>query len=155
MNAKQFNRLYMERINSLSPYIRSIPDDDMRQEAYIGIYEALKADANGTDRYLINRAKWKQSTAIRKGRSVDNGFYRRDELEIVCYDQYPINDGFFSQIISENGNVPLDDKVIDKICLERLLDDLSATEMDVFRYKVIDELYDKNVAPHTNLWVES
>ena len=45
----------------------------------------------------------------------------------------------------ENGNVPLDEQVIDKICLERLAEDLTAPEMDVVNYKVMDELYDDEI----------
>jgi len=145
MNAEKLNALYTERINSFAPYIRSIPDDDLRQEACIGIYEALKSDPEGTDRYLTNRAKWRQSVSLRKGCSVDNGFYKRDELEIVHYDQMDFKDGVFSQVVSENRNVSLDDLVIDKLCLEGLLNDLTKAEMEVFQYKVVHELWDKQI----------
>jgi len=114
----------------------------MRQEALIGMYEALKADPDGTDRYLVTRAKWNQLKYLRKGRSVDNGFYKRDELTLVHYDQLPAFDSVFAQVISLNGTAQLDEQVLDKICLERLLDDLSGPELEVFGYKVIDELYD-------------
>lgn len=145
MENKQFDALYMERLNSLSPYIRSIPDDDLRQEAYIGIFEALKNDINATDRYLKNRAMWKQGTALRKGRSVDNGFHRRDELEIVHYDQLTYYDNLFSQVIHENRSVSLDDLVMDKISLESLIEDMTRHEMDIFQYKVVDEMFDKDI----------
>ena len=88
---------------------------------------------------------WKQNVALRRGRSVDNGFFRREELPIVHYDQYPGYDGVFAQVISENGNVPLDECVIDKICLEQLIEDLTTPELEIFNYKVMDELYDKEI----------
>jgi len=145
VNSQKLNRLFVERINSLAPYLRGIPDDGLRQEASIGVYLVLKSDPEATDRYLINGAKWNQSRSLKKGRSVDNGFYKREYLPIVHYDQLPIHDGVFSQVIPSNGGTPLDNRVIDKICLEKLLDDLTQPETEVFRYKVLEELHDKQI----------
>ena len=139
MNTQQLNALCTERINRLAPYIRTIPDEDMRQEAMIGAYTALKVDPNGTDRYLINRAKWNQVTALRKGCSFDNGFYKRKELTVFRYTQLPSADSVFAEAISNYGATPLDEQVINKICLERLMESLTGLERRFLKYKVVEE----------------
>ncbi|GAB6909933.1 hypothetical protein DESC_530021 [Desulfosarcina cetonica] len=145
MNAQQFNELYEKRLDDLSSYMKTIHDDDARQEARIGIYEALKSDHDATDNYLLNRARWNQSNSRRKGRSVDNGFYKRDAIRIMHFDYMPLLDQAIYQLTLENRSTPIDDYVIDKICLENLLDELSAPELDVFNYKVLDEMTEKDV----------
>ncbi len=139
MNNQQLNDLYMERINQLAPYIRTISDEDMRQEGRVGVYKALKTDPNGTDRFLINRAKWNQVSALRKGRSFDNGFYKRKELTVFRYTQLPSDDVVFAEAISSYGATPLDEQVINKICLERLFDSLTGLERRFLKYKVVEE----------------
>lgn len=151
MNTQQLNALYTERINRLAPFIRTIPDEDNRQEAMIGAYKALKTDTTGTDRFLINRAKWNQVSALRKGRSVDNALCRRKELKVISYNQLPSEDGVFAEAVSANGTTPLDEQVINKICLERFIGSLTSLEKRIMKYKVLEEWSNKKIMTLLNI----
>jgi DNA-directed RNA polymerase specialized sigma24 family protein len=147
MNQQKLENLYKERVKDVETIINieSNDDDDLKQEGLIGAYKALKTDPNGTDRFLINKAKWSQVSAWRKGRSVDNGFYKRKKLTVFHYSQLPTADGVFAEAISRNGASPLDEQVINKICLERLFDRLTGLEERFLKYKVLEELSNKRI----------
>ncbi len=142
MNKQKLENLYNERMKDIETIIdiESNDDDDLKQEGLWGAYKALKTDPNGTDRFLINKAKWGMISSLRKGRSVDNGFYKRKKLTVFHYSQLPTADGVFAEAISRNGASPLDEQVINKICLERLMTKLTPNERKFIRYKVMEEM---------------
>jgi DNA-directed RNA polymerase specialized sigma24 family protein len=117
-------------------------NDDLKQEGLFGAYLALKKDTNATDRFLINKAKWEMVCSLRKGRSVDNGFYKRENLKIIHYTQSPFEDGIFAAVVSSNGKEPVDEKAIFRIDLTRFLEKLSKNERRFIRYKVMNGLSD-------------
>jgi hypothetical protein len=43
----------------------------------------------------------------RKGKSVDNGFYKRKDLKIIHYEHLPLEDGVFAEAVSSNGKTRL------------------------------------------------
>ncbi len=135
MTNRELNRLYEERMNHLAPYIRTIPDEDLAQEARIGIYEALKEYPHANDFYLRQRAKWHIGTSLRKGKSVDNGFWKRDQIEILHYDPSYADDMFLF-IFKNRTTIPLDQLVIDKIGSERFLAQLTEMERKIVRHKL-------------------
>jgi hypothetical protein len=96
-------------------------DEDLRKEGFWGAYLALKKDTNATDRFLINKAKWEIGSFLRKGRSVDNGFYKRKDLKIIHYTQSPFEDGIFAAVIPDNGKYPVDEQAIFRVDLERFM----------------------------------
>ncbi len=151
MNIQQLNTLYTERINRLAPYIRSIPDEDNRQEAMIGAYKALMNDTKGTDSFLINKAKWDLASAHRKGRSVDNARCRRSDIKLISYNQLSSDDGVFAEAVSANGAIPLDEQVINKICLDMLIDNLTSLEKRIVKYKVLEERSNKKIMELLNI----
>ena len=130
MNTQQLNALCTERLNQLAPYIRTIPDEDMRQEAMIGIYEAIKGEPYANHTYLKQKAKWNIGNFLKKGRSVDNGAWKRDKIRILHYDASTA-DSIFSVIFKNRMQIPVDDLVIDKIGMERFYSHLT-TKAHIF-----------------------
>ena len=135
MNTQQLNALCTERINRLAPYIRTIPDEDMRQEAMIGIYEGLKCEPHANDTYLKQKAKWNIGNFLKKGRSVDNGAWKRDKIRILHYD-IPTADGIFSVIFKNRMEIPVDELVNDKIGMDRFYLHLTREEKDFIDSKL-------------------
>jgi len=135
MTYQELNCLCEERINSLAPYIRTMPNDDMAQEARIGIFKALKKDPHANNTYLKQRAKWQMSYSRRKGRSVDNGFWKRDQVKVFHYD-HSNEDGVFSIIFKNRMRIPLDELVIDKIGMERFYSMLTELEKILVKGKL-------------------
>jgi len=135
MTNQELNRLYEERLNTLAPYIRTFPNEDMAQEARIGMYLGLKDDPNANNTYLKLRSRWKVSNSARKGTSVDNGFWKRHKVKMIHYD-HAIDDGVFSIIFKNRMTIPLDELVIDKIGLERFFEQLTELEKRIVNFRL-------------------
>jgi hypothetical protein len=84
-------------------------------------------------------------SSLRKGRSVDNGFYKRKNLKIIHYDHLPFEDGIFAEAVSGNGKEPVDDQAIFRIDLGRFLKKLSHNERLFIQSKAMDGLSDPNI----------
>jgi DNA-directed RNA polymerase specialized sigma24 family protein len=134
MTHQELNRLYEERMNHLSPYIRTIPDDDMAQEAKIGIFQALKKDPGANDTYLKQGARWQMINSSRRGKSVDNG-WKRGQVKILHYDTAEA-DRVFSFIFKNRMNIPLDELVNDKIGMDNFFSRLTRREKDFVARKL-------------------
>jgi len=95
MNNQELNGLYEERINRLAPYIRYKSDrnEDLMQEGNIGVYQVLRNHPNANNSFLKLQAKWRMISFLRRGRNVDNGFYKRKDLQIIHYNQLSFDDG--------------------------------------------------------------
>jgi len=122
--------------------IESNGNDDLKQEGLIGAYKALNTDPYATDRFMLNRAKWSMASFQRKGRSVDNGFYKRKNLKVIRYNQLPADDAIFAAAVSNGDKEPVDEQAIFRIDLQRFLEKLSRNERSFIRYKMIDGLSD-------------
>jgi hypothetical protein len=144
MNQQILENLYNERIKNIEPIINmeTNDDEDLRQAGFWGAYQALKKDTNATDRFLINKAKWEIGSFLRKGRSVDNGFYKRKDLKIIHFNQSPCEDGIFAAVIPDNGKYSVDEQAIFRVDLERFMKKLTPIERRFIRYKVMDGLSD-------------
>ncbi len=138
MTHQELNRLCEQKINSLAPYMRTMPNDDMAQEARIGIYEALKKDPDANNSFLKLQAKWRMGDFLRRGRSVDNGFYKRKNLKIIHYNQFPFGGDDILSNTFDNNRLPLDELVINKICLDNFIGSLTKIEKDFIKSKLND-----------------
>jgi hypothetical protein len=85
MNFQTLHHLYSERLPEIEKGIdiKSNGDLDLRQEGLLGAYRALQTDPRGTKRFLLNKATWEMVSSLRKGKSVDNGFYKRKNHKII------------------------------------------------------------------------
>jgi hypothetical protein len=144
MKLQTLHNQYNQRLKDIENIIdmESNGNDDLKQVGLLGAYLALKKDTNATDRFLINKAKWEMVCSLRKGRSVDNGFYKRKNLKIIHYTQSPFEDGIFAAVIPENGKYPVDEQAIFRVDLERFMKKLTPIERRFIRYKVINGLSD-------------
>jgi hypothetical protein len=108
MNYQTLHHLYQQRLPEIekSIDIKSNGNVDLRQEGLFGAYQALTIDPYGSKGFLLNKATWEMIESWRKGKSVDNGFYKRKELKIIHYDQLPFEDGIFAEAVSGNGRRP-------------------------------------------------
>jgi len=79
---------------------------------------------------------------LRKGRSVDNGFYKRKNLKVIRYNQLPSDDGILAAAIFNGDKDPVDEQAIFRIDLARFLEKLSQNERSFIRFKTIDGLSD-------------
>lgn len=147
MNTRSLNHLYTERLPEIESTIRAKANgnDDLKQEGLIGAYQALQNNPCGTRSYLLNKAKWQMVSSLRKGRSVDNGFHKRDQLNVIHYDGLPYDDGIFKAAVSNNGKAPVDEQAIFRVDLERFLDSLSRNEYLYVRYKTMDGMSDDSI----------
>jgi hypothetical protein len=83
--------------------------------------------------------------SLRKGKSVDNGFYKRKNLKIIHYDHLPFEDGIFAEAVSSNGKEPVDEQAIFRVDLERFFDRLTSNETLYIRYKTMEGLPDVSI----------
>jgi hypothetical protein len=147
MNFQSLHHLYSERLLDIEKIIdmESNGNADLRQEGLLGAYQALETDPHGSKRFLLNKAKWDMVPSLRKGKSVDNGFYKRQNLKIICYDHLPLEDGIFAEAFSSSGKDPVDDHAIFRVSLERLFHRLSGKETLYIRYKTMDGMSDVSI----------
>ena len=147
MNPQTLHHLYSERLPEIEHIIdmESNGDADLRQEELLGAYQALQTDPHATKRFLLNKAKWEMVSSLRKGKSVDTGFYKRKNLKIIHYDHLPLADGVFAEAVSSNGQEPVDEHAIFRVCLERLFDRLSNNEALYIRHKTMDGMSDVSI----------
>ena len=82
---------------------------------------------------------------LRKGRSVDNGFYKRKNLKVIRYDQLLFDEGIFAAAVSSKGVEPVDEQAIFRVDLSRFLGKLSLNERYYIRFKVMDGLSDVRI----------
>ncbi len=147
MNHHAMEALYNKRLNDIEHIIniQSGDDPDLKQEGLIGAYLALNRQPTATDQYLLNKSHWDMVSSIRKGKSVDNGFYKRKNLRAIRYNQLPVDDKAFSDFIHEYGQEPVDEQAIFRISLQRLFHGLSDNETRYIRCKTIDGMPDVSI----------
>ena len=92
------------------------------------------------------------------GRSVDipKQYPRKLPITLVHYDAIPDNaDADLAQaMLTDKNGLPLDEMVIRKMDFERFINNLTATEADYIRYKMVDELPDRTAAAALSMSVE-
>ena len=147
MNHQAIEALYNERLRDIEKVIniQSCDDPDLRQEGRWGAYLALQKDPTATDRFLLNKAKWQMVSSLRKGKSVDNGYYKRKNLKVIHYDHLPLAEGVFAEAVSSNGKEPVDEQAIFRVSLERFFHRLSSKEALYVRYKTMDGMSDVSI----------
>ena len=147
MNFQTLHQLYNERLPEIEKIVdmESNGNADLRQEGLLGAYQALQIDPHGSKRFLLNKATWEMVSSVRKGKSVDNGFYKRKNLKIIHYDHLPFEDGIFAEAVSSKGQEPVDDQAIFRIDLGRFLENLSHNERLFIQSKAMDGLSDPNI----------
>jgi hypothetical protein len=147
MNFQTLHHLYSERLPEIEKIVdmESNGNADLRQEGLLGAYQALQTDPHGSKRFLLNKATWEMVSYLRKGKSVDTGFYKRKNLKIIHYDHLPLADGIFAEAVSSNGKDPVDEQAIFRVDLERLFDRLSGKETLYIRHKTMDGLSDNSI----------
>lgn len=147
MNLQALHNTYSQKLNEIGHIIRLQADgnSDLRQEGLIGAYQALKTDPHAKNRFLLNKAKWSMVSSLRKGRSVDNGIYKRKNLSIIHYDQWAFDDGILAEAVSGDGVEPVDEQAIFRIDLARFMSKLSGKERKFVKFKVIDGMSDVSI----------
>lgn len=107
MTNQELHQLYEKKVPNLRPFIRDIRwNEDLVQEARLGFYEALKKMPHCTLPYLINASRWKMMSESKKGKSLDNAFWRRERLKVDRLND-PESDGVFSLLFKIKGPPPL------------------------------------------------
>jgi len=144
MNLQALHNTYNHRLNDIEHIIsiESNGNDDLKQEGLIGAYKAIEKDPHANNRFMLNKAKWSMVSFLRKGRSVDNGFYKRKNLKVIRYNQLPTDDGIFAAAVSNVDKDPVDEQAIFHIDLARFLEKLSQNERSFIRFKMMDGLSD-------------
>jgi hypothetical protein len=114
MNIQSLHHLYQRRLPEIekSIDIKSSGNADLRQEGLFGACQALRTGPHGSKGFLLNKAKWGMVESWRKGKSVDNGFYKRKELKIIHYEQLPLEDGIFADAVSSIEKEPVDEQAV-------------------------------------------
>ena len=150
-----FDAKFEEKLNAMMPYLLKMSggDSDLLQEGAIGIWEAMSREPHATDTYHRTKAKWNILQQIYgPGKSIDipkKSYKRKWPIAIVHYD------AVLSQaVLADRRRVPLDEWVIQKVDFERFIATLYSTESSYVRYKIVDELPDKEAANRMDWSVE-
>lgn len=147
MNLHALHNIYNQRIQDIHHIIhnQSNGNDDLKQEGLIGAYRAMEKDPHANKTFMLNKAKWSMVSFLRKGRSVDNGYHKREKVKVIRYDQLVFDDDIFAAAVSSKGVEPVDEQAIFRIDLTRFLKRLSCNERMFIRYKVMDGLSDVRI----------
>ncbi|MBN1833903.1 MAG: hypothetical protein JW896_17515 [Deltaproteobacteria bacterium] len=147
MNIQSLHRLYEERLPEIEKNIdrKSNGNADLRQEGLFGAYQALRNEPHGSKGFLLTKAKWEMVESWRRGKSVDNGFYKRKNLNIIHYQHLPLEEGIFAEAVSSNGKDPLDEHAIFRVDLGRFLEKISHNERLFIQAKAVDGLSDPKI----------
>ncbi len=138
MHNTELHNTYNHKIQNITYTIRERArgNQDLIQEGLTGAYTALQSDPQANSTYILNKAKWSMINYLRKGKSVDNGYHKRDKVKIIRYDQLVFDDDIFAAALSSKGVEPLDEQVIFKIDLIGFLKRLSRNERLFIKFKV-------------------
>ena len=146
-------RRFEEKLEELKPYLvmTSGGDEDLYQEGAIGVYESMCEAPEAYNTYYKNKARWKILTKARGvGKSVDikKSYNRKNPIQLIHYDAIPENaDAELSNaILGDRKCLPLDEYVLNKVDFDRFIDSLSSPEADYVRLKMVEDLYDWEVA---------
>jgi hypothetical protein len=133
-----------EKIQEFSGYLRNYAkqDDDLIQEGNIGIYNAIKEKGGASqirESYFKTKMKFNIINHLKRGKSVDNGFYKRNTINIIPCDS--VNSDVSANILKDTYSKPVDEQVIDKIMLEKLLGSFSGIEQRFVYLRLIGLTY--------------
>ena len=146
LSEHELNAQCTQKINEFEDYLKKYAkeDDDLIQEGNIGIYDAIK-EKNGVsnikDAYYRTKLKFVITNYLKKGKSIDNGFWKRDTINIIPCDS--VNSDVSANILKDTYSTPVDQQVIDKITLENLLNSLSGIEKRFVHLRIIGLTYMK------------
>jgi DNA-directed RNA polymerase specialized sigma24 family protein len=130
-----------QKINEFAGYLKNYAkeDDDLIQEGNIGVYNAIKEKGGATkikESYFKTKMKFVITNYLKKGKSIDNGFWKRDTINIIPCDS--VNSDVSANILKDTYSKPVDEQVIDKVALENLLSSLSETEKRFIHLRIMD-----------------
>jgi DNA-directed RNA polymerase specialized sigma24 family protein len=142
-----------EKIQEFSGYLRNYAkqDDDLIQEGNIGVYNAIREKGSATDSYFKRKMSFVIKNYLKKGKSIDNGFWKRDKVNIMSVDS--VNSDVAATILNDKISKPVDEQVIDKVAMDNLLDSLSETEKTFVHRRIMGWTY-INIMKKLNLTTE-
>lgn len=124
--AIDINKLWEEKTNLLSDSLKRIlKNDDMFQDAVLGIRNTLLKNPNVPDYYILKSAISSARGARRKGVSVDNG--RNRKVEVVHARDF---DKEFEKEFSDESQSP-EILAIDKVSAEQFYSSLKPDETEL------------------------
>ena len=145
LSEQELNAQCTRKIMELKSYIEHDDhDDDQIQEKRISVYEAIKEKGGGEikDGFFRTRMKWAVINHQKAGKSVDNGFWKRDSIEIVRTDHLAEKEASVN-ILKDMRGKPVDEQVIEKITFETFLKSLSEIEKRFVHLRIVDWTYMK------------
>ena len=133
-----------QKITEFAGYLKNYAkeDDDLIQEGNIGVYNAIKEKGGATkikESYFKTKMKFVITNYLKKGKSIDNGFWKRDTINIIPCDS--VNSDVSANILKDTYSKPVDEQVIDKVAMDNLLDSLSATEKTFVHRRIMGWTY--------------
>ena len=149
MTDQELHKVFEERLPSMKSHIAyySEGNQDLKQEGMLGIWESLRKDPGGTDRFLKNNSRWKMIMSVKKGKSIDSKKspslknQRLRPIEIIRTDAVAAEVGEY--ILEDNWTLPVDDVAIGRICYSRFIGSLSSLERRLVLSKLREELRDE------------
>ena len=95
--------------------------------------------SNIKDAYYRTKLKFVITNYLKKGKSIDNGFWKRDTINIIPCDS--VNSDVSANILKDMHGKPVDEQVIEKITFERFLGSLSMIEQRFTFLRIMDYTY--------------
>ena len=150
---EEFDAKFEKKLEELTPYLVMTAggDEDLIQEGAIGVLLSMREVPEAYNTFYKKKARWSILTQARGvGRSVDipKSYQRKNPIQLIHYDAIPENaDAGLSQaILGDRKHLPLDEYVLNKVDFDRFIDTLSSQEADYIRLKMVEDLYDWEVA---------
>ncbi|TVQ96318.1 MAG: sigma-70 family RNA polymerase sigma factor [Desulfovibrionales bacterium] len=112
-------------------------DDDLKQEALLGVCGALKIDPEAPRNYLLNNARWGMLSSKQKGVSVDSERRKSEGFFVFRFEDDEFQDGLMAEIASCNNSDSVEDQAIYNLDLQKFIDLLTPIELEFVTLKTI------------------
>jgi hypothetical protein len=144
---RQLNVAFESRLPEISSSIDRIAghDCDLKQEALLGVCNALKIDPQAPRNYLLNNARWNLLNSKQRGVSVDSERRKSEGFMLFKFEDYKYQDVLMSEIELRNKRDSVESIALYNICLEKFIDLLTPIELEFVRLKAVVDLAEYKV----------
>ena len=135
----QVNAVFESRLPEVEGAINKMTkhDDDLKQDALLGVFKLLQIDPEAPKGYMINHARWGMLSSKQRGVSVDSSRRECDEFHVIGFEDYELQDSLMAEIADCNGDQPVEDTAIFNLDLQRFIDKLSPVELEFVQLKTV------------------
>lgn len=144
---RQVNAVFEARLPEIAGAVNKMAhfDDDLKQEALLGVFKLLQIDPEAPKGYMINHARWGMLHSKQRGVSVDSNRRETDDLHVFNFEDYEFQDSLMAEIATCNGAQSVEDQAIFNVDLQRFIAKLSPVEREFVELKTVADLAEYHV----------